>query len=376
MEKQERASTIVFTGGGTGGHVYPGIAVIQVLRRKWKGSFLWVGSRSGMERAIVEAAGIPFAGIPAGKLRRYVSFQNLLDVFRVARAVLASLRLFRRVRPVLVFSKGGYVSFPPVFAARLLGIPVLAHESDADPGLATLLSAPFAHRILVPYPESPEHFPSRFRKKLIVTGNPVREEIFSGRAEEGLRIAGFPGDRPVLLVLGGSQGAREINSLVREALDELLAFCRVVHQMGEGDYRPLEKEGYFARPYFSAELPHLLAASSAVVSRAGAGSLWEFLSLGLPALLLPLQGSGTRGDQVRNAELFERLGAARVFRRGGGEDGEERGVESGAFVREVRRILEPDTAAGMREAMARVSDGGAAERIAGLILDSVTKEAQ
>lgn len=367
MGKQERMSTIVFTGGGTGGHVYPGIAVIQALRKTWSGSFLWIGSKSGMERAIVEAAGIPFAAIPSGKLRRYFSVRNVLDVFRVAGGVLASFFLFLRRRPVLVFSKGGYVGFPPVFAARLLRIPVVAHESDADPGLATLLSAPFADRILVPYEESSRHFPARFRSRITVTGNPVREEIAAGSAREGLEIAGFPDDRPVLLVLGGSQGAREINSLVRGALDELLAFCRIVHQMGEGEYEPLDRPGYYARPYFTSELPHLLAAASAVVSRAGAGSLWEFLAAGLPALLLPLRGAGTRGDQVRNAELFERLGAARVLR--------DEPVRTEDFVAGVRRLLEPETAAGMRRAIRGISAGGAAERIAGIVMECVDKEA-
>lgn len=366
MGKQERIPTIVFTGGGTGGHVYPGIAVIQVLRESWTGSFLWLGSRGGMERAILEAAGIPFAGIPAGKLRRYFSFQNLIDIFRVIGGILASFRILLRVRPVLLFSKGGYVAFPPVFAARLLGIPVLAHESDADPGLATLMSAPFARQILVPYPQSPEHFPPRFRGKIRVTGNPVRREIFTGRAEEGLRIAGFSDHKPVLLVLGGSQGAREINTLVREALDELLSFSQVIHQMGEGDYQPLSKEGYFARPYFNTELPHLLAAASGVVSRAGAGSLWEYLSLRIPALLLPLQGPGTRGDQLRNAELFAERGAARIFR--------DREGGARAFAREVRRILQPREAEEMRDAMERFSTGDGAETIAALVLEGIKKE--
>lgn len=362
-------NTIVFTGGGTGGHVYPGLAVIEMLNEKWNGEVLWIGSNTGMEKAIVRARGIPFRGIPSGKLRRHFSVRNFLDLFRVAGGILASGFILLRLRPRLVFSKGGYVGFPPVFAARLLGIPVVAHESDLDPGLATLLSSPFATRILVPYGESPAHFPARFRRKITVTGNPVRREMLAGTAGEGRRILNFPDDRPILLVLGGSQGAREINHLVLAVLDRLLEFCRVVHQMGEGDYRALDKPGYHAAPYFTAELPHILAASSAVVSRAGAGSLWEFLALAKPALLIPLRGYGTRGDQIRNAELFERMGAARVLR--------DDPVNPEAFLAGVRAVLDPAEPARVREAVLRVTgggNGGAAEKIADIIIETMKKE--
>ncbi|MDR1931205.1 MAG: UDP-N-acetylglucosamine--N-acetylmuramyl-(pentapeptide) pyrophosphoryl-undecaprenol N-acetylglucosamine transferase [Spirochaetales bacterium] len=318
QEIQTKKDLVVFTGGGTGGHVYPGLAVIERLREEWDAEILWIGSRAGMEKGIVESwakrlGGLEYRGIPSGKLRRCFSLKNFTDVFRIACGFFAALGIFLRRRPALVFSKGGYVSFPPVLAAWLLGAPVITHESDLDPGLATLLNAPFAKKICVPYEESVAHFPARFRKKLVVTGNPVRREIFSGRAEEGLRLTGFSGARPIVLVLGGSLGALEINALTRAALDELLPVCDIIHQTGEGKYEDIPRPGYFAAPYFTAEFPHMLAAASAVVSRAGAGSLWELLAAEKPALLIPLRGAGTRGDQVRNAELFERLGAAQVL---------------------------------------------------------------
>jgi UDP-N-acetylglucosamine--N-acetylmuramyl-(pentapeptide) pyrophosphoryl-undecaprenol N-acetylglucosamine transferase len=313
MGKQKKKPLAVFTGGGSGGHVYPGLAVIERLRTKWNGELLWIGSRGGMEKAIVESWTVPYRGIPSGKLRRRFSPRNLSDALRVVLGIFAAFFIFLARRPSVLFSKGGYVSFPPVFAAWLLRIPALTHESDLDPGLATLLNAPFVKKICVPYEESSEYFPARFRKKLAVTGNPVREEIFWGRAEEGLRLTGFSGDKPIVLVLGGSLGAREINTLVRSALEELLPLVDIVHQTGEGKYEEISRPGYYAAPYFTGELPHILAAASAVVSRAGAGCLWELLVLEKPALLIPLRGEGTRGDQVRNARLFERLGAAKVL---------------------------------------------------------------
>jgi UDP-N-acetylglucosamine--N-acetylmuramyl-(pentapeptide) pyrophosphoryl-undecaprenol N-acetylglucosamine transferase len=350
---------VVFTGGGTGGHVYPGLAVIERLREVWDGDFLWLGSRGGMEKALVESWGVPFRGISAGKLRRYFSLRNVADVLRIALGVFAALRIFLGRRPAAVFSKGGYVSFPPVFAAWLLRIPAITHESDLDPGLATLLNAPFVKKICVPYEESERYFPRLFRKKLLVTGNPVRREIYSGRAEEGLRLIGFSGAKPVVLVLGGSLGAQEINTLVRGALDALLPRVDIVHQTGAGKFVEISRPGYYAAPYFSAELPHFLAACRVVVSRAGAGSLWEFLAAGKPALLIPLRES-SRGDQVRNAELFQSRGAARVLSP----------VTTENFIQSLEALLDPAEEERMRQKAAPGGDGrGAAETIAGLLLD-------
>jgi UDP-N-acetylglucosamine--N-acetylmuramyl-(pentapeptide) pyrophosphoryl-undecaprenol N-acetylglucosamine transferase len=315
-----------------------------------------------MEKAIVESwagriPGLAYAEIPSGKLRRYFSLKNCTDVFRIACGFFAALRIFLRRRPAVVFSKGGYVSFPPVLAAWFLRVPVITHESDLDPGLATLLNAPFAKKICVPYEESAAHFPARFRKKLVVTGNPVRREIFSGRADEGLRLTGFSGEKPVVLILGGSLGAQEINALARAALDELLPVCDIVHQTGEGKYEEISRPGYFAAPYFTSELPHILAAASVVVSRAGAGSLWEFLAAEKPALLIPLRGAGTRGDQLRNAAHFERMGAAKVL------SGDVLTRE--AFAAAVAALIEPQQREAMRSAIRRIA-GRDAKDAAGL----------
>jgi UDP-N-acetylglucosamine--N-acetylmuramyl-(pentapeptide) pyrophosphoryl-undecaprenol N-acetylglucosamine transferase len=362
--RETKKPLAVFTGGGTGGHVYPGIAVIEKLRGMRDCDILWIGSSGGMEAAILRAWDIPFRGIPSGKLRRYFSLRNFTDVLRIALGFFAALCIFLRRRPAVVFSKGGYVSFPPVFAAWLLRIPAITHESDLDPGLATRLNAPFVRKICVPYGESLSHFPARFRGKTVVTGNPVRRDIFAGRAEEGLRIAGFSAEKPLLLVLGGSTGAEEINRLLRASLDNLLPYMNIAHQMGEGKYEGLSRPGYFAAPYFSSEFPHLLAAASAVVSRAGAGSLWEFLAAEKPALLVPLGASASRGDQARNARLFERLGAAKVLH------GEAPGAED--FAAAVKALLDGHICDTMRQAMRRLAGKGgkdAAALCAGMVSD-------
>ncbi|MDR1933892.1 MAG: glycosyltransferase [Spirochaetales bacterium] len=366
MKKKEKKPLVVFTGGGTGGHVYPGLAVLERLRESRDCDFLWIGSAGGMEQAIVRSWNIPYRGIPSGKLRRYFSLRNFTDVLRIGLGFFAALFIFLRRRPAVVFSKGGYVSFPPVFAAWLLRIPAITHESDFDPGLATRLNAPFVKKICVPYGESLSHFPARFRGKLAVTGNPVRREIFLGRAEEGLRIAGFSAEKPLLLVLGGSLGAAEINALARASLDSLLPYMNIVHQTGEGKYEEIPRPGYFAAPYFSAEFPHLLAAAAAVVSRAGAGSLWEFLAAEKPALLIPLKALTSRGDQLRNARLFEELGAAKVL------DAEPVSAED--FTAAVKALLDSGVCDTMKKAMRRIAgkEGkDAAALCAGMVLDYI-----
>ncbi len=211
---------IVCTGGGTGGHVYPGLAVIEELNLRWKGEILWVGSSNGMERAIVETAGIRFRGIPSGKLRRSFSLANFADSFRVLAGLAASFWLFRKIRPAIVFSKGGYVSVPPVVAAWLLRIPVITHESDLDPGLATRHQRTVCRKICVPYEESLSHFPARLSAKLRVTENPVRQAIRTGSANR-VSICSALGEETDPLRPRGSQGAREINVLVRTVLPKL-----------------------------------------------------------------------------------------------------------------------------------------------------------
>ncbi len=301
---------ILCTGGGTGGHVFPGVAVVERLSEQWEGKIGWIGSSRGVEREIIASYGIPFWGIPAGKLRRYLSFLNIIDVFRVLGGVIASLVLLLRLRPRVLFSKGGFVSVPPVFAARILGIPVYSHESDVDPGLATRINLRSSERLFIPYEESRAYYGAAVQPKLVVIGNPVRRRILEGDAERGRRYLGVDGSRPIVLFAGGSQGAQQINEAVAHTLPRLLASADVVHQRGRHP-APRESDAHYVSFEFVVdEFADVLAAADLVVARAGAGTIWELAATGSPAVLIPLMYGSSRGDQVRNAELYSAGGAA------------------------------------------------------------------
>jgi len=351
-------ATLAFTGGGTGGHIYPGLAVAGALRaRGFSGRMAWIGSAKEADRAVVEAAGIEYFAVPSGKLRREFSLENAADAFRVLAGFVASRRVLRSLAPSLLFSKGGYVSVPPCAAAASLGIPYLTHESDLSPGLATRLNAPRAQAVLLSYEETRALLPAAARAGAIVAGNPVRAEIGRGDAARGRALLGIGSEVPVIFFLGGSQGARQINELVAAALPRLQEVAFVLHQSGPAASGSASAtEGcapagprYKCYPYIREEMPDLLAAADLVVGRAGAGTLWESAALGKPLLLIPLCGSGTRGDQVDNAGLFVRAGAARSL------VGREATPE--ALVEEVLSLL------GDRQALEAA--GAAARRLAG-----------
>lgn len=314
---------IVFTGGGTGGHIFPGLAVADELRQLFensgkKCSIIWIGSSKGMDRSIIEKSGSVdvFYGVPTGKLRRYFSLENLVDVFRIIGGCIASFFLLLRLRPAVVFSKGGFVSVPPCLAAGLLRIPVYTHECDFSPGLATKLNSRVAKKVLLSYPETASYFGENFKGKIEVTGNPVRSIFYHTNREKGRQFLGLQEGKPVLLVLGGSSGARQINSLVLDNLDFLTAHFQVVHQTG-GEKSGFDEESipkvstsvYKHYSFIYNEMPDVLAAADLVLSRSGANSLWECAVLGKAMVLVPLCGSGTRGDQVENAHFFVRAGA-------------------------------------------------------------------
>jgi UDP-N-acetylglucosamine--N-acetylmuramyl-(pentapeptide) pyrophosphoryl-undecaprenol N-acetylglucosamine transferase len=308
-------ATIVFTGGGSGGHVYPGLAVADALRdRGFSGRMAWIGSKKEADREAVEADGIEFFAVPSGKLRRELSVKNAADAFRVLAGFAAARRILKELEPRFLLSKGGYVSVPPCAAAASLGIPYFTHESDLTPGLATRLNAPRAEAVLLSYEETRALLPAATRDRAVVAGNPVRAAIRRGDAVRGRALIGAAAELPVLLFLGGSQGARQINELVAVALPRLTGEAFVVHQTGP-DARPISANAsmagrYRAFAYIRDEMPDILAAADLVVGRAGAGTLWESAALAKPMLLIPLCGSGTRGDQVDNAALFARAGAA------------------------------------------------------------------
>jgi len=356
------AECIVFTGGGTAGHVFPALAVLEELAPRWSGRVVWIGSRRGMEREILRRRAMPYYGIPAGKLRRYFSLANFLDLFRLLGGFFASLAVLAREKPRLVFSKGGYVTVPPLAAARLLGIPSFTHESDLNPGLATRINARWAERVLLSFAESAAGLPPALRTRAVHTGNPVRRSLLGGDPARGRALVGCPPQRPLLLVLGGSLGSAFLNDAVRLSLAELTSRCFVVHQMGAGHYRQEPRPGYHPVAFLEEELPHLLAASELVLCRAGANTLWELAALGKPAVLVPLSGRSSRGDQIENARYFAAHGAALTVPEQEGE----------RLVAEVLRLLEDR--ARLQQMGRRARELGrpeAALRIAELVLERV-----
>jgi UDP-N-acetylglucosamine--N-acetylmuramyl-(pentapeptide) pyrophosphoryl-undecaprenol N-acetylglucosamine transferase len=318
MDKNDERPLVAFTGGGTGGHIYPGLAVAQALRAKgFEGRIAWIGSKKALDRSIVEAEGIEYHPIPSGKLRRSFSFENLADVVRVGAGYIASWKILKKLRPTLLFSKGGYVSVPPCRAAAHLGIPYLTHESDASPGLATRLNSNGAAAILAAWPRTAEKFSASLRGKVKVVGNPVRHSLLLGDPRKGREILNAPEGMPVISFLGGSQGSKQINDIVAEILPRLAGKAFVFHQTGRelfdaGHFVPCPGT-YLPLAYVGKEIADILAATRLVVGRSGAGTLWESLALGIPMVLIPLSGPGTRGDQVENAALAQEAGAAKSF---------------------------------------------------------------
>jgi len=310
---------IAFTGGGTGGHIYPGLAVAAELKKLLPDGeyrLFWIGSSAGMDRSVVEEAGIEFFGIPSGKLRRYFSFKNLTDVFRILSGFFAARKILKKQKVKLLFSKGGFVSVPPCAAAAFLNIPVFTHESDFSPGLATKINSRFITakgRIFTAYEDTARFFPGKLHDRITVCGNPVRDVFRRADAAKGRAFLGVDDDARILLVLGGSQGALEINELIRATLPHLTEIYTVVHQTGPGlEWDIPASQKYKPAPYFKREMPHVMAAAELVMGRSGAG-IWEWAVLGKPMLLIPLRGSGTRGDQIENASFFRQAGAAEVL---------------------------------------------------------------
>ncbi|MBN2036634.1 MAG: undecaprenyldiphospho-muramoylpentapeptide beta-N-acetylglucosaminyltransferase [Chitinispirillaceae bacterium] len=300
---------ILLTGGGTAGHVTPNLALLPSLQKR---GFVvsYIGSAAGIERELIGREGIPFYSIPAGKLRRYADLRNVTDIARIKLGFLQSLLLVRRIKPSVLFSKGGFVSCPVVWACWFLRVPVIIHESDISPGLANRLSLPFAKKICYSFPETAAHLP---RGKAVHTGIPFREALLKGDSAKGRAWCGFTNARPVIMVIGGSLGSQAVNACARESLDKLLEEFNVCHICGKGNLADEHRPGYAQFEYVNEELAHLFATADVVISRAGATALFEIAALRKPSLLVPLPRSASRGDQILNAQSFEKQGFSRVL---------------------------------------------------------------
>lgn len=299
--------TIALTGGGTAGHVTPNLALAPVLvERGFRVEY--IGSTSGIERSLCEEAGIPYHSIAVGKLRRYASWQNLTDPFRMLRGVVQAATLLGKLEARLVFSKGGYVGVPVAVGARLKGIPVVLHESDLSPGLANRLCIPLASRVCVSYAETLAALPKGARARH--TGTPIRPSLHEGDRVRGIVRFELSADRPTILAFGGSLGARAINEAVRELVrlgDNNLQF---IHVCGAGNLDPkLDGHAHYRQfEYMHAEFADALACSSLVISRGGSNSLAELAALKKPAIIVPLPLDVSRGDQIENARRHAEKG--------------------------------------------------------------------
>lgn len=302
---------ILLTGGGTAGHVTPNMALVPFLKEAGY-DIQYVGSYDGIERKLIEEMGIPYHGISSGKLRRYFDPKNFSDPFKVLKGYGEASRLIKKLKPDIVFSKGGFVTVPVVLAAKRRGVPAIIHESDMTPGLANKICIPCAAKVCCNFPETLSFLPEG---KAVLTGSPIRQELFSGSKEEGLAICGFTPDKPVLLIIGGSLGSVVINNAVRSCLDSLLEQFQVIHICGQNHIDPsLEgKKGYKQFEYVKQELTHLFAATDMMISRAGANAICELLALQKPNILIPLSAAASRGDQILNAASFEKQGYSYVM---------------------------------------------------------------
>ena len=304
--------TIVLTGGGTAGHVTPNIALLPALVTN-EYDVHYIGSYEGMERSLIEDYSIPYHGISTGKLRRYFSLKNFTDPFRVIKGFFEAKAIIKELKPSIVFSKGGFVSVPVVWAAKKNHVPVIIHESDMTPGLANKLSFSAATKICCNFPETLETLP---KDKACLTGSPIRAELMLGDASAAEKICNFEDpDKPVIMVVGGSLGAASVNEIIRKILPRLTEKFNVMHLCGKGklDESLIGTKGYFQMEYAKDEMKDLFAYSEIVVSRAGANAICELLALHKPNLLIPLPASASRGDQLLNAESFRKQGFSLVL---------------------------------------------------------------
>lgn len=302
---------IVLTGGGTAGHVTPNIALLPRLKELGY-DIHYIGSYEGMEKKLIKDCGIPYYGISSGKLRRYFDIKNFSDPFKVLKGYGQARKLLKKLKPDVVFSKGGFVSVPVVFAAKHCHIPAIIHESDITPGLANKLAIPNAYKVCCNFPETLKYLPA---DKAILTGSPIRSELLSGNRQHALDYCHLTDDKPVILVVGGSSGSLFINEIVRGILPELLKTYQIIHLCGKGN---LDKSlhgtaGYAQFEYANQELSDMFALADIVISRAGANSICELLALHKPNILIPLSANASRGDQILNAKSFEQQGFSMVI---------------------------------------------------------------
>ena len=302
---------IVLTGGGTAGHVTPNIALLPELQKQGY-EVHYIGSHNGIERKLIEEYNIPYYGISSGKLRRYLDIKNFTDPLRVVKGYFDAVKLIKKIQPDVVFSKGGFVTVPVVLAAHRCKIPAIIHESDMTPGLANRICIPKATKVCANFKETVDQLP---KDKAILTGTPIRSELFLGNKIKGVEFCGLTLNKPIIMIVGGSLGAQAVNNAVRAILPTLLEEFQIIHLCGKGkvDESLIGTKGYVQFEYIKQEMADLFAAADIIISRAGANAICEILALRKPNILIPLSAASSRGDQILNANSFQKQGYSYVI---------------------------------------------------------------
>lgn len=300
-------ATIILTGGGTAGHVTPHLALLPYIKKDFD-EIYYIGSENGIEKTIAEGADIKYFSVPCAKLQRKFTLKNLAIPFKVLKGIRAAGKIIDDLKPDVIFSKGGFVSVPTVIAAKKKGVPVISHESDYTVGLANSITARYCKKVLTCFPET-----AKTLKNGEYVGAPLRKNLYGVKKSDALKRFDLKGDKPVLLVTGGSLGARIINETLRKALPSVLKTFDVIHICGKGN---LSKENFgkgYRQTEYMTDIKYAFCAADVCVSRAGSNTLFEILSLNIPCLLIPLPKGVSRGDQVLNAEYFEKSGLVHVI---------------------------------------------------------------
>ncbi len=347
---------VLFTGGGTLGSVTPLLAIAEAYEDQDKGTeFVWIGTKTGPEFALIDGFGMDFYAISSGKLRRYISLKNFADLFRIVAGFFQSIVLLRRLRPDVVISAGGFVAVPVIWAAGLLRLRVHIHQQDIRPGLANRLCLPFATSVSVAFERSLEDY-AKYEPSW--TGNPVRKTMFDGDAQVARHAFGLEEGTPTLLVLGGGTGAVSLNSLVLEAAAGVTEFAQILHVTGKGK----GEEGtssiprYHAVEFLTGAMKHAYAVADLVVTRAGMGTLTELAALGKPTIIIPMPNS----HQEENADFFAAYGKIPVL--------EEADLDAVGFADRIKATLtDPERLRSMTEGMRALTRPDAAERVIRLV---------
>lgn len=363
---------IILAGGGTGGHLTPLVAVAKKITEKVpEAEFFFIGPKGKLEEEIMGREDIPVRNILTGKLRRYFSFQNFVDCFKIPIGIIQSLWFLFVLMPDAIFSKGGYASFPVVLAGFLYRIPILIHESDSNPGLANSMLGKFSNRVAVSYAEAEKYFPAT---QVVLTGNPLGENIGRGNAEHARKTFGLTESKKVIYVTGGSQGAKSINDKILRVLPELLEKYQVIHQTGEYDFENVVRVagelgfkagrgGYYPIAFIKEKIEDVLATADLVISRASATTISEIAANKKPAILIPLETSAS-DHQRMNAYSLARIGGCVVL--------EENNLGEHMLLQKITELMENEAVRNkLSESIATFYHPDAAEKIAEGILGMI-----